>query len=527
MALEAGDVARRDQVQRLVVGVPVAADAVRPLEAVDREALPREYLHGGQAGGAGAYDAVPGCRHGSTVRPGEVGVQQQLSGAPIGKPLTWPPRALVAGNAWTQSGRSQQTPTVPGTIGGAVPLPGGLLLRHAVPSDLEQIGELLAERGEPDDALDHRLVVEDPPAGWESCAVVVDGDRVVSTATLLDERLSWGTWSCRPARSSCVATASDHEGRGLVRALMDWAHARSADRGHVVQVMIGIPYFYRLFGYEYAIDIPPALAVPTRPRSTGGASCATPSWDGCGSPGGDLPALTELQDAAQARFDVRMPHSPPRRRWLLEHEASTTWVLERAGGPVATARTRSGDEQLLVAEAAAVDPAAAEELLRHVATLAPQAPLRVVQRVGTVTGAAWHALTAADPAWLAEQYYVRIPDPAILLDRIRPVLWNRLVAAGLDRSSGDVVLSTFRRHYRIPVEDDGLGTVETGGVMQAPGVVRGAGVAPDQLAAVIFGAGVIESSRMRPDVYPGPDRERFDVLFPRVTADLLTYYLPY
>ena len=224
--------------------------------------------------------------------------------------------------------------------------------------------------------------------------------------------------------------------------------------------MIGIPYFYRLFGYEYAIDIPPALAVPDGPRSTGGPSCETPVGRLRVARPTDLPALTELQDAAQARFDVRMPHSPPRRRWLLEHEASTTWVLERAGGPVATARTRSGDEQLLVAEAAAVDPAAAEELLRHVATLAPQAPLRVVQRVGTVTGAAWHALTAADPAWLAEQYYVRIPDPAILLDRIRPVLWNRLVAAGLDRSSGDVVLSTFRRHYRIPVEDDGLGTVD-------------------------------------------------------------------
>ena len=52
-------------------------------------------------------------------------------------------------------------------------------------------------------------------------------------------------------------------------------------------------------------------------------------------------------------------------------------------------------------------------------------------------------------------------------------------------------------------------------------------MAPDQLAAVVFGAGLIERSRVRPDVYPGPDRERFGVLFPPVTADLLTYYLPY
>jgi predicted N-acetyltransferase YhbS len=409
----------------------------------------------------------------------------------------------------------------------AVSLPDGLLLRPAASSDLEQIAELLVTRGEPDDALDHRLVVEDPQAGWESCAVVVDGDRVVSTATLLDERLFLGDVELPAGQVELVATAHEYEGRGLVRALMDWAHARSADRGHVVQVMVGIPYFYRLFGYEYAIDIPRALAVPDPPSSTGEGSSRAP-WGPLRVPGpGDLPALTELQDAAQAGFDVRMPHSPPRRRWLLEHDATTTWVLERAGVPVATARTRSGDDELLVAEAAAVDTAAAQELLRQAAALSPEVSLRVVQRAGTATGDAWQALTAADPDALAEQYYVRIPDPAVLLDRIRPVLWNRLVASGLDGSSGDVVLSTFRRHYRIPVADDGLGPVQAGGVMQAPGAARGAGVAPDHLGAVVFGAGLIGMSRVRPDVYPGPDRERYDALFPRVTADILTYYLPY
>ena len=73
-----------------------------------------------------------------------------------------------------------------------LPFPGDLVLREARPTDLEQIGELLADRGEDTDALDHRLVVEDPDAGWAACAVVVDGDRVVSTATLLDETLSTG-----------------------------------------------------------------------------------------------------------------------------------------------------------------------------------------------------------------------------------------------------------------------------------------------------------------------------------------------
>jgi predicted N-acetyltransferase YhbS len=411
----------------------------------------------------------------------------------------------------------------------AVPAPvllaRGLLLRTGTPADLQQIGELLADRGEPDDAVDHRLVVEDPDAGWECCAVVVDGDRVVATATLLDELVSLGKVELPAGQVELVATARGYEGRGLVRALMNWAHARSAERGHAVQVMIGIPYFYRLFGYEYAIDVPPALVVSSPRQGTGDSA---PGVEFRLARPEDLPALTELQDAAQAAFDVRMPHSPSRRRWLLDHESSATWLLERSGLAVATARLRDSDGEVLVAEAAAVDVAAADELLRRAAALSPQSSLRVVERTGTVTGDRWQEVTAADSERDAQQYYVRIPDPAVLLDRLRPVLSERLANSGLDRAGRDIVLSTFRRHYRLAVGGDGLlGPVVAGGVMQAPGAANGAGVAPDQLGAVVFGAGIVAISKLRPDVYAGPDRELFDVLFPRVTADLLTYYLPY
>ncbi|MET9661367.1 GNAT family N-acetyltransferase [Streptomyces sp. NPDC006510] len=144
-----------------------------------------------------------------------------------------------------------------------LPLADGLVLRAARPADLDQIGALLARRGDPADALDHRLVVTDPDAGWSACAVVVDGDRVVSTATLLDEEVRIGGVRLPAGQVELVATDREYEGRGLVRALMRWAHDRSAARGHVIQALIGIPYFYRLFGYEYAIDIPPALTMRT------------------------------------------------------------------------------------------------------------------------------------------------------------------------------------------------------------------------------------------------------------------------
>ncbi len=299
---------------------------------------------------------------------------------------------------------------------------------------------------------------QDPDLGWEACAVVVDGDRVVSTATLLDETVRVGDVVLPAGQVELVATDTAYEGRGLVRALMGWAHERSADRGHLLQVMIGIPYFYRRFGYEYAIDIPPArrLAVPV-------AGATRPGADGLerlrSAEPRDIPALVALQEAAQAGVDVALPHPAARWRWLLEHDASRTVVLDRDGAVVASARLREDDGELLLAEPAAAEPEAAQRLLA-LAT-AGRTTVRVVHRAGTVTGEAWDPLLDA-PGDAAEQYYVRIADPAAVLDALRPVLHRRMLAAGIERFGGELVLSTFGAHYRMAVDAEGLGPVRDG-----------------------------------------------------------------
>ena len=108
---------------------------------------------------------------------------------------------------------------------------GGFTLRTAVDSDLDQIGALLAARGDDADREDLHLVVDDADEGLDAVMVVTDGDRVVSTATLLRESVSIAGVTVPTGQVELVATARDHEGRGLVRALMNEAHRRSADRG--------------------------------------------------------------------------------------------------------------------------------------------------------------------------------------------------------------------------------------------------------------------------------------------------------
>jgi predicted N-acetyltransferase YhbS len=399
-------------------------------------------------------------------------------------------------------------------------LPGGLVLRTAQPADLDQIAALLTERGDAADADDHRLIVDDPDAGWESCAVVVDGDRIVSTATLLDETLVLGGLPIPAGQVELVATDRAYEGRGLARALMGWAHERSERRGQLVQVMIGIPYFYRLFGYQYSIVLPQARAVRTVPPLSDGHAVRRAGPD-------DIAAMTNLQDATQRAYDLNMPHSPACWRWLVARDGSTQLLVERDGVAVATGRlTPPDDGDVVLGEVAAIDPAGAYALLAHAAALTGGGDLAVRERPGCVGGDALDRFLAPPPRQ-AERYYTRIPDAASLLDHLRPVLSARLAASDLAEKSGEAIVSFFHQHVRLPYAKGIVGEVETRGRMQAPGTVGGAGVAPDMVGPLLFGPyGIGGLAERHADVYPGRNDDLMRTLFPPVHADLLTFYLP-
>ena len=58
-------------------------------------------------------------------------------------------------------------------------------------------------------------------------------------------------------RPEIVCTDAAYRKRGLVREQFQVLHEWSRQRGELVQAITGIPFFYRQFGYEYAIDLPP------------------------------------------------------------------------------------------------------------------------------------------------------------------------------------------------------------------------------------------------------------------------------
>lgn len=378
-------------------------------------------------------------------------------------------------------------------------------IRTSRPEDLAQIEKLVVSRMDPSDGVDARLLMTDPDAGCDWVGVAADGDRIVSTLTLMDEVVTLDGADLPAGQVEQVATDTEYEGRGLVRQLMGWAHDRSAERGHLLQFVMGVPYFYRQFGYTYSIPIKQTRRLVEKPDAVAGHTIRRATE-------ADIPVLQRLQDDAQRSADLRAGHSTQCWRWLINRTGSVTWIVDRDGTPVATGRSTPEEEgDVVLGEIAGVD----EEAVKALVALTN--PTEVVERHPALEG----HLEARRPE--LEQYLVRIPDVPALFEHLRPVFTRRLRGHEPD----DVLLGFYRTHLRFRWDGEEIGPYEWGGTMLGPGAQGGAGIAPDLLAPLLFGPhGIDGLRRIFSDVYPGPKFDLMNRLFPPVTSDLLTFYLP-
>src|SRR5512139_2588764 len=79
--------------------------------------------------------------------------------------------------------------------------------------------------------------------------------RIVSSMNLIPQTWTYEGIEFGVGRPELVGTLPEYRNRGLVRAQFEVIHQWSAERGHWVQGITGIPYYYRLFGYEMALEL--------------------------------------------------------------------------------------------------------------------------------------------------------------------------------------------------------------------------------------------------------------------------------
>jgi predicted N-acetyltransferase YhbS len=320
-----------------------------------------------------------------------------------------------------------------------------------------------------------------PGTSASDATIIEDGaGAIVSAMFLISHTWSYGGVRIAVGQPELVGTRPEFRGRGLVRTLFELVHARSAARGDLMQVITGIPWFYRQFGYEFGIGrggggrlFPSELA--SRPAD-GGMRVRAARVEDAGF-------FAELDASAAGRHVVHVPRDAAQWRYeMTGHRAGSATahvfgVIEDAS----TARPlgafvhapklwSAGTLGLTMLE---VVPgvswrAVVLTALDHLRAAGEALAVRDGKPFGGVSfwflgreHPAYDAIRvrydAAD-TWYA--VYTRVPDVAAFLRAAAPVLERRLAASRLAGHTGDLKLSTYRDGARLVLEDGRVKTVE-------------------------------------------------------------------
>jgi len=142
-------------------------------------------------------------------------------------------------------------------------LGNGIVLRRSTSADAEPLAEFNARiqsdigADQPDPyvaAWTRDLLTKPHPTFSPGDFTIVQDTTtgaILSAMNLISQTWSYGGILIGVGRPELVSTLPEYRNRGFVRFQFEVVHQWSAERGELVQAITGIPYFYRLFGYEF------------------------------------------------------------------------------------------------------------------------------------------------------------------------------------------------------------------------------------------------------------------------------------
>jgi hypothetical protein len=381
----------------------------------------------------------------------------------------------------------------------------GLTLRWATKDDTEALVDFNVQvhsdnPEEPDTWLGHwvrdLMNGEHPTTKAEDFTVVVDeraGGKIVSSLNLISQTWSFDGVEFPVGRPELVGTDPAYRRRSLVRKQFEAIHAKSAVRGEMVQAITGIPWYYRLFGYEMAVDLdghrqyrlkrsPESKKVEEEPYRLRLATEA------------DISFMQPLYEAQQTRSMI----SRVRDESLWQYEMAEAhrespygrhlYVVDASTGSATDASTDSADEvswhpvayveykqfnQIFAVREFGVTPghswrAVGLFLLRHLQREAVRLDDILPKPVETIFFylGDGHLLYEALLRELQKTrnpyaWYIRVPDLPRFMRHITPVLEARLADSVMAGHSGTTKLNFYTSHMTLVFADGKLTEIGT------------------------------------------------------------------
>jgi hypothetical protein len=368
----------------------------------------------------------------------------------------------------------------------------GLIVRHITSADADELcrfnAETQADPGmPPEEGIEiwTRDLIDSPPPNAvtiDDFTVVEDTrtGRIVSSVVLLPQTWSYAGIPIGVGQVEIVSTHPEYRRRGLVRRQFDIVHRWSAARGHLVQAVSGIPWYYRQFGYEMCVadgggraGYPPHI--PQREDS------AEEPYRVRAANADDAAFIREIADRAASRYLLTAVRDEAQWRYEIEGHTSGNLVrremriIETAGGMpagyLAHAPVLVQGMTLVTQYELAPDTSwndVTPTVLRYLGATGEE----LAKRGGTGSFRGFslglgteHPVYDAIPTRLPQRtrlgaWYMRVTDLPRFLLHVAPVLERRLAASVANGFSGDLRLNFYRFGLRLRFEGGRLSAIE-------------------------------------------------------------------
>ncbi len=431
----------------------------------------------------------------------------------------------------------------------------GLVLRRSTSADAQSLAEFNAkvhsDEGveKPDDkvwAWTYDLMAKPHPTFKTSDFTIVEevaSGRIISAMNLIPQIWTYAGIPFKVGRPELVGTLPEYRHRGLVRRQFEIIHRWSAQNGDLVQGITGIPYYYRLFGYEMAMNLGGGRAgFPTQvPRLEEGQAERFRIREASGA---DIPFLSHLYMEGCRRSLVSSVWDEALWRYELNGKSEKNvnrvkvCVIETQEGEACGFFTHTtftwGD--LLGIQRYEITPEiswleATPSVIRYIEAAYQQVPADHDDKQPFGGFVFW--LGEEHPVYQVIRdrlprtrkpyaWYLRVPDITAFLQQIRPVMEKRLADSPMRLYSGEMKISFYREGLRLVFERGKLITLEAWRP-EPFGHSGQAGFPPHTFLQLVFGYRTMDQLKESfVDCRTERDEHHtlLDALFPRLSSDV-------
>ena len=434
----------------------------------------------------------------------------------------------------------------------------GLILRRSTAQDTDALADFNArvhsDEGpdKPDEkvrAWTYDLMAKPHPTFKASDFTIVEDEpkrQIVSAMNLIPQTWTYAGIPFKVSRPELVGTLPEYRNRGLVRRQFEVIHQWSAQNGDLVQAITGIPYYYRLFGYEMAMNLSGGRAgypphIPQLKEGEAEKYLIRPSIDA------DISFLSQLYASGCKRSLVACVWDDSLWQYELSGKSEKNVnrvevrVIETIDGKPCGFITHPGfswGDMLAVQRYEILPDLSWLELtpsvIRYLETTYHQLQPEHGDKKPLGAFGFWlgedHPVYHVIPDRLPRirkpyAWYLRVPDVAVFLHHITPVLEQRLTTGPMVGYSGEVKITFYRDGVRIVLDKGRLVTIESWvpDPIGHAGHSGNAGFPPHTFLQLLFGHRSLEMLKSSfADCWTDRDDTHalLDALFPKLPSDV-------